>query len=256
MPVTTTIKALPLTEQMLRERLKDHVYLMYLNFSFFIKGAVVVVGGAAIYFILSTSGNDFKLQQVALWITSFSFSLVTIATWSRGSAFTNARANPWDIVLPIALGMCEGLLFAVLAPSKDAPQVWVFWYLVYGLFATCAAGLVLNRLNQAHPLNYAADLRAKVKDYRKWLFEDIEGACGTAVLGFTAFIFCQCFPFLQEPSAWPYHVAVGFFLTAVAIKLIKQSSSQYEELTELEIKKDRPENGAVAGLAIRPSERQ
>ncbi len=57
-----------LTEIVMHDRLRDHVHFLYQNYAFFIKGAVVVVAGAAIYFILTAPNVPHEAERVAFWM--------------------------------------------------------------------------------------------------------------------------------------------------------------------------------------------
>jgi hypothetical protein len=235
----------PVTVLDIRSRLRDHVYVAYLNYSFFIKGAVIAAAGLALVAILGSSPHDlpFKGPRLALWGASLGFSMVTIATWSRGAAFTNYRASAFDIILPILMGLLEIVMFVVIAPPIDGlpKDVWVYWYVANACHAFLAVGLVLNRWVLAKPSDYAGDaLLNELKHYKRQLNTNMIGAGMIGVFGVVIFLATNCASYVglglapfNSVSTSNWHIAIGFIYVLQAIAIILLASSEYTRLSEL-----------------------
>jgi hypothetical protein len=233
-----------ITREELRLRLHDHVYMSYTNYSFFIKGAVIAAAALSFIYILGASDLHFKWTRLILWGASLGFSLVSIATWSRGSAFTSYRANMLDLLLPVGMGLVEVSMYVLLAPAlgsvSDLPiDAWLYWYLALACHTFLAMLLVGNRLLQTRMEDYADDLHGLVGKYRRWLWLDFSGAGVLFVVG--AAIFCFSEVALSVPSLHSFavtnpdlgwvHVVLGGFFAVIALAIVGSASSQYDELS-------------------------
>jgi hypothetical protein len=213
------------------ERLQEQLYTLYLNYAFFIKGAVVAVSAISIIMIFAVEVVPNRYDRVALWVTSVAFSLVTVATWIRGAALTIWRANVHDVLLPLALGITETLLYLVLAPSTERAAIPLkVWYLAFALHAGLAVGLICNRLRQSGLVEYAADpiLENVVVASRRWMKLDIGGATGTALFGFLMYGLHD-----RLDNIVSVDIVVAGALTLVASGIIYNSMKQYRILGTL-----------------------
>jgi hypothetical protein len=225
-----------LTREDVRERLGSHVHASYLNYAYFIKGAVVAVAALCLVDLVAEDVTG-RLPRVGLWLASFFFSLVTIATWARGSAFASYRASMIDIIAPMAIGVCEVALFIVLIPSKDLPgEVWRNWYVVQAAFSVCAIVLIANRYILCREVDYRLDdneLQQMFFQYRKWLREDMAGA---AAFGCASIAFwwlrtrCDCF---ADNALDNIDLAAAALSAAFPFVVLIRTADQHRKLADL-----------------------
>jgi hypothetical protein len=222
--------------QDIRDRLRQHVYLHYLSYAFFIKGAILVIAGISIFLIFIRTDLPNQIEREALWFASFSFSLVTLATWSRGAPFANWHANILDFVLPIAMGISESLLYFVLTPTKELPHdLWNTWYAIFFVHSALAAVLVWNRRHQARLKEYEqrSDLIKVVKRYQRWLFSDMCGSLFTASLAASMIWYPNHVRAFLAPYKLDPHLAIAGSLIVIAAFVLTKVGHQYRVLGRL-----------------------
>jgi hypothetical protein len=216
-----------------RDRLRGHLYLLYMNYAFFIKGAILAFAGVAIFQIFATENVINKLERETLWGVSFAYSLVTISAFSRGAILTNWHANIFDTILPISLGICEVLLYFILTPTPgDSGKLWTSWYVVFAAYALLAAALVFNRRQQARLKEFeqTAEMVKLAKRYRRWLLGDLLGALLAAAASCEMrFDFDRISRFLTPYGLNP-HFVFGLALGILALFVLTSIARQYRAL--------------------------
>lgn len=231
----------PLTADDVRARLKEHIYVLYLNYSFFIKGAVIAVAGLTLFLIWVPDTVAFRYERLAMWFASVGFSMVTIATWTRGAPLANARASFFDMVIPVAMGICEVLFFTIIAPPQalhptdHANLFWTNWYGVFAFHGMLAVILVANRLYAADSSEFVHDqvLNPIWQQYRDWLRFDIGGASVVTVLGAGMFYACQKLPYLKTQDAVVWHTGVGVAVFLMSLFVIAKAAYDYNTISRI-----------------------
>jgi hypothetical protein len=213
-----------------------------MNYAFFIKGAVVASAAVSIVLILGTPGLPFIWIRLALWLASLALSAVTIATWTRGSAFATSHMNEADIFIPISMGTIEVAFFVVIAPTFDKlpATAWEFWYLALFFHLTLAFGLINNRLRLTIPEEYANELRETVIEYISWVRKDRWGVAGVALGSFGAFstlrysrlVFGSQVP-LEGAVTTMVNCTIGIVLAAFALSVVQRVSREQAKLAAL-----------------------
>jgi hypothetical protein len=225
-----------------RARLNDHIYVSYLNYSFFIKGAVVAAAALGLIFILGTTRLEFKWVRLVLWIASLGFSLVTVATWNRGSAFTGSRANYFDLILPVLMGVAEVSMYVLIAPTlPDAPNdLWVYWYAALSAHCFLAVALIWNRQTLTHASDYSHELQGILAEFETWIATDKRGAFILGLASAAVFVLTKVryeLPFVTVPfdsaaTAW-VHGLLGCAAFALSVHISLSAMRQYKVLSEL-----------------------
>src|SRR6266542_6259709 len=125
-----------LTPGVVQERLREYVGEHYLLLTSVIKGVTVWI--AADILIQAASDQPTMVPRLCFLAGSLGATLVSYVTWSRGVVMTNEKYNVFDAAFPLLMGLVEILLFMVLLPNKDLPDLLWYWYPLIGLHAFCA----------------------------------------------------------------------------------------------------------------------
>lgn len=234
----------PLSFSELQRRLSSHVYTLYMNYAFLIKSGVFTVAAFSLYRIW-TVGPDASTTAMLLifWGASFSFSLVTVSTWSRGAAMANARANVGDVAIPIGMAIPEYLFFIAIDPANLKLEStwlmvpWGIWYLFFALHALLACALISNRLSQTNiKRDYDEELQGIAKRHVAWMREDRVGAAISACVAFLIFLgvtrLVKGTPFDVLQSAYSYviHLAIGLGIIVLGVFLMWKAHVRYQEI--------------------------
>jgi hypothetical protein len=228
----TSANIRPLTTAEFHERISGHVYTLYMNYSFLTKGGVYTVAALALLHVIQQP-VDFKVGRLLFWAASFMFSLVTISTWSRGSALTNAKAGMFDVILPIAIAIPEYLLFIVLDPSTAGALPWYYWYLFLAAHAALGFAIVTYRMNFTDlNADFDEQLRPLAVEYVSWMRADQRGALVAVVINLVFFLITLLWPWFASPAATYVHYTVAAFLFFVGLTITRQASKQYDRMTK------------------------
>src|SRR6266487_3856601 len=94
-----------LTVEQLQIRLSQFPHDQYLYIGGFMRSVALAAGTLVLMEILL----QFRRYGVRLlpWTVAFGAILVTLTTWGRGVLLTNSRANVFDAILPILMGITE-----------------------------------------------------------------------------------------------------------------------------------------------------
>jgi len=212
----------PLTLPEFQNRMSGHVYTLYLNYSFLIKGGVYTVAAQSLLHL--PQADHSKVEHVSVrflfWFVSFLFSLITISTWSRGSAMTNAKAGSLDVILPIGIAIPEYLLFIILDPTTSGTGRWYWWYLFAALHAAFGLSIVLYRKSLTKlESDYDEDMRPLAILYVNWMRADQFGASVGVGLNLAFFLITYFWSWLASSGAEWVHWVVGLVLVVIGFKI-------------------------------------
>jgi hypothetical protein len=223
----------PLSVAELQERIALHVYAMYMNYAFLIKGGVYTVAALSLFHILTDQSTSFRFGLLVFWGASFAFSLVTFSKWSRGAAMINARANMFDVLLPIGIAIPEYLMFIVIDPEFGKTGSSTVWYVIFSSHATLAFMLVLNRLQQTVIVDdYSTDMRPLPQRYVSWLRGDLFGTAIAGILSLLIFIATTGYGYnlLAMPGAALYHEIIAIVICLAGLIITWEAYYQYNEI--------------------------
>ena len=176
--------AKPLSLRTVTERAENFTRDNYVFLGSVIKGFVLAAATLAGVKIFSDPRANWP--QAVLLVCSFPAVIVSQVTWARGVLLTNARANIWDTVLPLWMGLMEFTLFGVITPDKQvSSMMWHSWFLILALHSLGAVGLVVNRVKLTDvEADFEEPLRELAKRYMGWMKANLIGASIGTVLSF------------------------------------------------------------------------
>jgi|GEM_PF-3470714 len=256
----------PVSQADLISRLHDYPKDNYLFIGSVIKGVAVGFAGLVLLQIVSSPLSEWI--KLGPWIASVVVILVSYMTWGRGVILTNARANVWDTVFPLSMGIVEIFLFAMLLDNKDHPdvqsQLVIDWLAVVGIHTLLAVGLVLNRLRLTDvDKDFTSNLKSLATQYRHWMWGDVIGASVVALVAVCSCLYEHWRIYKQCPSSfwvlqgistlpksfWKVHslTALGFagVLWGVVLKANKERNAIDKYVTEKGLASDTVENQQV-----------
>jgi len=239
--------ATPLSANELRQRLSSHMYTLYMNYSFLIKGGVFTLAALTLFHLASEPATVSSWVLFIFWCATLGFSIVAISTWSRGSLLTNARANMGDVILPLGMAVPEYVMFIVLDPTFTSsshlswalPCPWSIWYLAFSAHALFAVGLTFNRIRQTKvKRDYSIELQTLADEYLKWIKKDCASA---AVVSFSSLVLFLST--ITETSQWSWnylalpkgqwlHAVIALIACYIAFKIIKGAHLNYETIAD------------------------
>jgi len=235
----------------LQQRLSGHIYSLYMNYSFLIKGGVYTVASMSLFHIL-TENEAFQKGRFGFWLASFGLSVVTIAKWSRGSVMAAPAATMLDVLLPIAIGIPEYLLFIVLDPMFTLS--WTYWYVVAAIHSALALALVGNRLKQTKTSHYDPELLPLVEKYKKWMWRDLLGAGIIAAISSVLFLATRPefgkWAILHVPGAELRHTVIAALYLVVGIWITRQAYFEYLDITTFSPKSEQVATAPPATPAV------
>lgn len=174
-------------------RLRDYPYSTYIYMGSVMKGVTLSVATIALLQILTNWGKEW--ERFLPWVASLFAILVTYMTWGRGILVTNSRANAFDGLLPLLMGVAEFLLFAVLITDPTHPDVestlWLNWCLILAMHAGLAVPLTLNRLHNSRvkeDFESSWKVQAIGKFMESGILSDLIGASFLSISAFGAWL--------------------------------------------------------------------
>ena len=179
-----------LPANVLQNRLREYVANHYLMLTSVIKGVVLYAAAYTLLAIVRDAGN--LVPRLALWLASLAGALFSYVTWARGLVMTNEKYNLGDAIWPLAMGIVEILLFAILAPDNASPLFWWNWYLIFAAHSFCAFLLIGNRLRQTDAIaDYDGSLKSEsgksmqdlAVEYKGWVENDHRLTRGISMVG-------------------------------------------------------------------------
>ncbi len=223
----------PLTRDDVITRLRDYPRENFVFIGSVFKGIALTVAGLVLLQILT----NLRLEWIRLtpWIASMVAVFVTHITWNRGIILTNARSNILDMVFPMAVGVAEFFLFAILLQDKDHPTLWLNWLLCSGIHTAFGGAVASNRLHVTiAERDFDKEIRALGLRYLHWIRQDRFEALAIVGLELIAWALIR-FAVLRrghEHRAGIIQFAICVVLTAGLISVIVRSNQEREEIDE------------------------
>jgi hypothetical protein len=221
---------LPVSSEIIAERLREYPRDNYLYIGSIIKG--VALGIAAIALLALLPDLRHAWPQLITWLCSLAAILVSYMTWGRGILVTNSRSNVGDTIFPLGMGILEFLLFGILWPDTKHPWFWLNWFAVLGIHALFAVFLTHNRLNNSViDEDFNDDLRDLGLLMEKWIREDRIGA--SCVAG-GALAFWVIVRWIVTPLAgigWGAIVQSILAVPAIAVLIVVICKANKERMT-------------------------
>jgi hypothetical protein len=197
-----------------------------------IKGGVFTVAALSLFHIFAES-PEFELGRVFFWLASFAFCIVTISTWSRGSAMTNAKAGIGDIILPMGMAIPEYLLFIVLDPTAVSSKVWNSWYLVLAFHAAFGVAITSYRLWLTDiAADFDADLQPLARKYLQWVKSDQRGAAIGVLINIVFYLITFEFGWFTSEPSYFIHYGLGILLVGLGFFISYQAFTQYDQMAK------------------------
>jgi hypothetical protein len=135
-----------LTQDILRNRLRDYAASFYGQMGYANKSGALAVAGVALLTIILNPSHDL-LPRLVYWLTGLLSVTVTLVSWTVHPLFVgSARMNVADLLSPVATGITEYLLFGVLIWTPDYPSLWQWFPFVIAAQAFVSWVLVVNRM--------------------------------------------------------------------------------------------------------------
>ncbi|HEY0467418.1 MAG TPA: hypothetical protein VGC79_24630 [Polyangiaceae bacterium] len=219
-----------LDQATIEDRLKSFTPDNYLYVYGIMKGIALGVGAIIVLPFLDDLPT--LLPRLSLWLASIAVLMVSHTTAARGILLTSFRYSWLDTLLPLAIGIVECLLFTILQPSKESPDLWQHWYFLMAAHMFLVVLLVLNRLTQTREEDFDPVLHPLVNRYRSWMKWDILGA---GVLGICTVAIGIAINVILLPQ-WPrvvwWQFIVGTLLVFVMAFVVAKAESERREIIE------------------------
>ena len=177
----------PLTSKDVKDRLHNYPRENYVYIGTIMKGVALYFASLVILDVLRANIWQDWLKLLP-WLTSLAAILVSYMTTSRGVVLTSARANIFDSVVPLLMGIAEFLLFSVLQTSAQYPNFWLNWFGFLSVHALLAVLLVQNRIKKTVPDDFEEDLEPVRREFIGWLRKDLKGASGVCSAAFVLWL--------------------------------------------------------------------
>lgn len=221
-----------LSASILSERVRNFAYNQYQYIYGIMKGIALAT---ATIVVLPAFWNytDSFFPRLSFWFASFGAILVTHSTTARGILLANHKYNLFDSTLAIILGFFEFLLFVILQPFTEYPNLWHHWYLVFGIHVCIAGSLVTNRLAQVDVENdFAPSLQKLGITYREWLRSDRKGAFTTGVVFIIIWFFVVRLGLLSKQWGDTAHILSGVIAFVLMMRVVRVAESQRIEIAQ------------------------
>ncbi|TDD81327.1 hypothetical protein E1293_18830 [Actinomadura darangshiensis] len=182
-----------ISKDQLLVRMDMYLSERYLNLHNTLVGVALGIAGLAAANLLSASG-DYEHYQTAfwmLWVASLLAVVVAYAGTVIGSVLLPAQPPEMlDLLIPLALGIFEFLLFGLLAHKvtglTDPSRVTFAWFIAFTAFALTAAGAIGRAYWIIKPDTFSSDAAPAVDEYRSGLRRDISSAMLLATVSLTS----------------------------------------------------------------------
>lgn len=206
------------------DRLRDYTPSNYVYLYSLMKG--VALATAAYVSLTLLDDKATLLPRLVLWFGSIAAVLITHTTAARGIVLASHRYNVFDIIFPLAIGVVETMMFAILQPSEKSPLIWHHWTFLFAIHAVLAVGITQNRLRLTVLNDFHESLRPLVTDFRSWLYQDRKGAAICAAAFFGLWLLTAVW---QEPRILlgsRLDIVVGLLAVVVGVAVIFQADQQ------------------------------
>ncbi len=219
-------------------RLKNYPHDNYLYLGSILKGV-------AVYFA-ALVGLDIlwkrKFWMIVPWIAAFAAINVSYMKWGRGILLTNSRANLFDTLFPLGMGLVEFSLFALLAielflpvhTDQQRPPWFRWWFLALSMHGFLAVALVLNRLYYMNiETEFEQPLAAVASKLKSWMWADVGDAAAVGIGSLIVWVALSK-KWFQEKGALIAAAIAAVVLFCVALQADSERRSIDSELTKLE----------------------
>ena len=227
-----------LPADVLQNRLREYVANHYLMLISVIKGVVLYAAGYTLLAIVKNPAN--VVPRLALWLASLAGALFYV-TWARGMVLTNEKYNLGDAIWPLAMGIVEILLFAILAPDNASPLFWWNWYLIFAAHSFCAFLLIGNRLRQTDAIaDYDGSLKSEsgksmqdlAVEYEGWVENDHRVTRGFCIVGVVVWAVMRWVVLPRWQSAIQGQALLGLIAFAALLKAAHGAVCQRTRIDE------------------------
>ncbi len=193
----------------LRQRQDAYLTAHYTSLHVTVVSLALGMAGVSAASLLSPAASA-EGQPVLLWLLWASSLLAASTAYAAaavGSPVLPAKIpSIWDLALPLALGVVEFLMFALLAHQvtglNSAGTIATAWFLAVGLFGAIAVVSILRIRHLFHNATYATDAAPLITWYIARLRREIAGASTLTVLGVAGML-----AKLIAPGRWSLPVA-------------------------------------------------
>jgi hypothetical protein len=204
----------------------------YLQISGYNKG--VALAAAAVVGLAILSDRD-KWPRATFWLASLMAITISYMTYGTGVLLNNDRSNVLDSIFPLAMGLVEFTLFAILLSDETkTPHLWRNWFLVIFAHAGLAVLLVANRISQTFVNeDFEPALRPLANLYVGWLRADQLGATLVALIS----LGCWALMTFAVWPRWPHRAVLiqsvlAFLLACGMLVPILQADKHRQEMDQ------------------------
>ena len=219
---------LVLDRQTVESRLQDFTRGSY-SYIYGITKNVALGIGALVVITFFREPSTF-VPRLSFWLASIAAVVVTHATAARGVVLSSFRYTWLDVVVPLTMGLLECLLFAVLQPTKDVPQLWLFWYFLLTAHMLLAVALVLNRLHVTKAEDFDRDLQPLAAMYKSWLRSDAKGAAGCATAVGVIALVMHLWIFHRWPAAQWWQFILSLLILCMMCGVVAKSEHERKQI--------------------------
>lgn len=213
-----------LDASMVAERLRDYTPSNYLYLYGLMKG--VALATAAFVCLTFLDDRTTLFPRLVLWFASIGVVLITHTTAARGVLLASHRYNVLDTIFPLAMGVVETMLFAILQPSEKNPLIWHHWALLFTIHAMLAVGIIQNRLRLTVFEDFHESLHPLAADLRSWLYKDRTGGASCEAAFFGLWLLTAVWQGPRELFGSWVDIVIGFLALLVGIGVVFQADKQ------------------------------
>lgn len=171
------------TGETLRRRYDSYLIDHYLSLHVTIVSVTLAVAGISAAALLAPSAQHGKYQLLlwAMWAASLLAAADAYAGPMTGAILLPPRIpNAVDLVLPLLLGCCEFVMFAVLGSQGfgvlPVSTMLIGWWFAFAAFAVIAAGSVARAIQIVGSAEYEDRLKKSIRRYRGAEIRDLIAA--------------------------------------------------------------------------------
>jgi hypothetical protein len=181
------------TGETLRQRYDSYLIDHYLSLHVTIVSVTLAVAGIGAAALLAPSAQHGKYQLLlwAMWGASLLAAADAYAGPMTGAILLPPRIpNAVDLALPLLLGVCEFVMFAVLGSQGigaiPVNTILIGWWFAFAAFAVIAAGSVARAIQIVSGAAYEDRLKEPIRRYREAEVRDLIAASLAACISIAA----------------------------------------------------------------------
>lgn len=183
----------------LQARLDTYLVDRYLNLHNILVGVALGIAGLAAANLMSAP-SGYQDYQVAFWMLWLAGLLAVVTAYAGaviGSVLLPSRVpGMLDLLIPLALGIVEFLLFGILAhkvTSLSSPaSVMVAWFSTFTGFGIVATVAVWRASRIIEPGTFSPDIASAVRKYFRGLYWDMGSAAALAAVSLAGALVNVC----------------------------------------------------------------